>query len=91
MPVIVQLYCRAPNAHIQGLMRQRPVLSRFENLRGAFFGFYIVSPASTKQDRMGDHAGPLFDLSHAAPDIISMVLGSMTLRERFNSALVCKA
>jgi len=40
---------------------------------------------------MKDHASPLLDLSGAAPDIISMVIGSMPLRERFNCALVCKA
>jgi len=38
-----------------------------------------------------DHTGPLLDLSHAGPDIISMVLGSLPLRERFTCALVCKA
>jgi len=40
---------------------------------------------------MEDHNGQLLDLSHAAPDIITMVLGSMSLRDRFNCALVCKA
>jgi len=40
---------------------------------------------------MEDHNDPLLDLSHAAPDIIAMVLGSMSLRERFSCALVCKA
>jgi len=40
---------------------------------------------------MDDHTGPLLDLSHAAPDFITMVLGSMPLRDRFICALVCKA
>jgi len=35
--------------------------------------------------------GPLLDLSHAGPDIISIVLTSMPLHERLNCALVCKA
>jgi len=40
---------------------------------------------------MEDHTGPLLDLSHASPDIISMVLGSMSLQDRCNCALVCRA
>jgi len=40
---------------------------------------------------MEDHTGPLLDLSHAGPDIISIVLSSMSLRDRCNCALVCKA
>jgi len=40
---------------------------------------------------MEDHSGPLLDLSHAGPDIIVTVLGSMSLRDRFICALVCKA
>jgi len=40
---------------------------------------------------MEDHPGPPLDLSHAAPDIIVLVLGSMPLRDRCNCALVCKA
>jgi len=39
---------------------------------------------------MDDH-GPVLNFSHAGPDIISIVLGSMPLRKRFNCALVCKA
>jgi len=46
---------------------------------------------STK-DRMEDHNGPLLDLrwSHAGPDIISLLLRGMPLRERFICAMVCK-
>jgi len=44
-----------------------------------------------KQNRMEDHTGPLSNLSHAASDIITLVLGSIPLRERFVCALVCKA
>jgi len=40
---------------------------------------------------MEDHTVPLLDLSHAGPDIISIVVSSMPLRERFICALVCKA
>jgi len=40
---------------------------------------------------MEDHTGPLLDLSHATPDIITKILGNMSLRERFICALVCKA
>jgi len=40
---------------------------------------------------MEDHTGPLLDLAHAAPDIVSMILGSMPVRDRFTCALVCKA
>jgi len=40
---------------------------------------------------MAEHTGPFLDLAHAGPDIIKNVLGSMSLRERFNCALVCKA
>jgi len=40
---------------------------------------------------MEDHNDPLLDLSHATPDIMTRVLGSINLRERFNCALVCKA
>jgi len=38
-----------------------------------------------------DHTGPLLDLSHAGPDIITAILGSLPLRDRFICALVCKA
>jgi len=31
------------------------------------------------------------DLSHATPDIITKILGHMSIRERFNCALVCQA
>jgi len=40
---------------------------------------------------MEDHTGPLLDLAHAGPDIISIVLSHMPLPERFICALVCKA
>jgi len=41
---------------------------------------------------MEDHAGgPLLDLSHAGPDIMTSVLSRLPLRERFICALVCKA
>jgi len=40
---------------------------------------------------MAGHNGPLLDLSHATPDIITKILGNMSLRERFICALVCKA
>jgi len=40
---------------------------------------------------MEDDTGPHLDLSHAALDIIVMVLGSMPLRDRCICALVCKA
>jgi len=40
---------------------------------------------------MENPTGPLLDLSHADPDIITKILGSMPLRERFICALVCKA
>jgi len=39
---------------------------------------------------MEDHTGPLHDLLHAAPEIITNILGSMVLRDRFICALVCK-
>jgi len=43
-------------------------------------------------DRTMDHDSSMpLDLSHAAPDIITMLLRSMPLRDRFNCALVCKA
>jgi len=46
---------------------------------------------SIKQHQMAHHTCPLLDLSHAAPDIITRVLGSMPLRDRFICALVGKA
>jgi len=40
---------------------------------------------------MEDHTDPLLDLSHAAPNIIAIILGGLSLRDRFTCALVCKA
>jgi len=63
--------------------------------KGDTAGCFVWLPVARKclldLDRMEDHSGPLLDLSHAGPDIITMVLGSMPLRDRCICALACKA
>jgi len=55
------------------------------------YGVFSVAWASlAMQDPMEDHPALLLDLSHAGPDIITIVLGSLPLRDRFTCALVCK-
>jgi len=62
-----------------------------EILRPALLGSSLHCKCPTHIVQYSITLGSLLGLSHAGPGIITTILGSMTLRDRYTCALVCKA